>query len=670
MIIPPVFTAPTRSDAPVRADGVARVETSDGHDDGTRTGEQVNSSRAEFSALMALLGGVSNTARDGQSKSTARAGVSILDRVLDSQLLGDASDAPISELAGASQHASTSATDALRYGIVQNGASPRQPNALVALQTAKSAPSPSDSTPRGVGSSRASTGSDRARLNEVLGRIVARRGGSVDQLKALGDNEAADVRTALDMLLTRAGTASGLEFTSAGSAAANAAAVSAAAAALATANAASALDVATPIKTTDALDPELRTRLERVIARMKNEYGNDVTVVETARSQERQDALYEQGRTRPGAVVTWTRDSAHTRGDAVDVLVDGAWDNAAGFARLQRIAKEEGLRTLGVRDPGHLELAHSQHTSELAATDLTHRDARATPPVSTSAQAAVARVAGIAGVARIADAGAARGTDRGYAARVDQPVATVTVASAGNNAMHADTRRQSFGRGEREGDSRTFADARTRGTARRDTFGTVESSAIGAPNTLSTHATLRTGEASLPAAGAAAAERVADLQQLRADAPAGAVSRMTLNIDGADGGQDRITIDVRGNAVTTQITTDAASADRLRVRTAELQDALSRHGLESDSVRISSANRVEPMDATRLVVAERDGIRLHASQQSTTGDGAWPQGQRERFANAREWEKPETSRQSRDAQRDARQGADQRGQRGTSNGST
>jgi hypothetical protein len=100
----------------------------------------------------------------------------------------------------------------------------------------------------------------------------------------------------------------------------------------------------------DALIPELRSRVQRVIDRMRHEYGHEVTIVETARSQERQDHLFDQGRSRPGAIVTWTRDSAHTHGAAADVIVDGSWENGLGFARLQEIAKEEGLRTLGMKD--------------------------------------------------------------------------------------------------------------------------------------------------------------------------------------------------------------------------------------------------------------------------------------------------------------------------------
>ena len=107
----------------------------------------------------------------------------------------------------------------------------------------------------------------------------------------------------------------------------------------------------------EALNPELRARLERVIDRMEQEYGYTVDVVETVRTQERQDALYAQGRTQPGPVVTWTRESRHLAGGAADVVIDGGYGNAAGFERLARVAREEGLRTLWPRDPGHVELA-------------------------------------------------------------------------------------------------------------------------------------------------------------------------------------------------------------------------------------------------------------------------------------------------------------------------
>ena len=50
----------------------------------------------------------------------------------------------------------------------------------------------------------------------------------------------------------------------------------------------------------------------------------------TFRSQQEQDELYEQGRTTPGQVVTWTRNSQHTKRNAFDIAIlkDGkpTWD--------------------------------------------------------------------------------------------------------------------------------------------------------------------------------------------------------------------------------------------------------------------------------------------------------------------------------------------------------
>jgi len=49
--------------------------------------------------------------------------------------------------------------------------------------------------------------------------------------------------------------------------------------------------------------------------------GVNVFVTETYRSQNRQNYLYEQGRTRSGQIVTWTRSSRHTSRLAWDIAV-------------------------------------------------------------------------------------------------------------------------------------------------------------------------------------------------------------------------------------------------------------------------------------------------------------------------------------------------------------
>lgn len=110
------------------------------------------------------------------------------------------------------------------------------------------------------------------------------------------------------------------------------------------------------IRNARILHPVFRERLLRVLWRMQYTYGYHVSILETVRSQVRQDSLYRQGRVVRGPVVTWTRASLHADGLAADVQIEGATNRPAAFDRLWRVAHEEGLRTLGTIDPGHLEL--------------------------------------------------------------------------------------------------------------------------------------------------------------------------------------------------------------------------------------------------------------------------------------------------------------------------
>lgn len=93
--------------------------------------------------------------------------------------------------------------------------------------------------------------------------------------------------------------------------------------------------------------------------------GAPVVVVEAYRTQQRQNALYAQGRTRPGAIVTWTQTSLHTQRRAFDIAF-----NVAGRLRFDvpstwwdymgRLAPRYGLRwgpAIGISgDLGHYEL--------------------------------------------------------------------------------------------------------------------------------------------------------------------------------------------------------------------------------------------------------------------------------------------------------------------------
>ena len=93
---------------------------------------------------------------------------------------------------------------------------------------------------------------------------------------------------------------------------------------------------------TFTLGPKSRERLKgvdpqlaAVVMRAIELTTTDFTVIEGARSKERQAELYAQGRTKPGPKVTWTMNSRHIGGHAVDLGVwkDGAidWNDTAGY---------------------------------------------------------------------------------------------------------------------------------------------------------------------------------------------------------------------------------------------------------------------------------------------------------------------------------------------------
>lgn len=71
----------------------------------------------------------------------------------------------------------------------------------------------------------------------------------------------------------------------------------------------------------------------------------DIFLTETYRSQARQNYLYEQGRTRPGNKVTWTRNSRHTSRLAWDIAVNPPKDlyDSSVLKKAGNIAKQLGI---------------------------------------------------------------------------------------------------------------------------------------------------------------------------------------------------------------------------------------------------------------------------------------------------------------------------------------
>jgi len=101
------------------------------------------------------------------------------------------------------------------------------------------------------------------------------------------------------------------------------------------------------------LDERSEKRLEgvnptlvSVVRRAAKRLPFSLFVVEGLRTKERQAALYAQGRTKPGPKVTWTMNSKHIDGKAVDLapLIDGAidWKDLKKFDQIAAAMIEAG----------------------------------------------------------------------------------------------------------------------------------------------------------------------------------------------------------------------------------------------------------------------------------------------------------------------------------------
>lgn len=113
------------------------------------------------------------------------------------------------------------------------------------------------------------------------------------------------------------------------------------------------------------LHPRLRKIVPQIIAECKAQ-GLPVLVTQTLRTKAEQDALYAQGRTKPGNIVTnaWYPNSAHCWGVAFDFcrnIKGREYDDSDGFfSKVAAIAKPYGLTWGGdwknFVDKPHLEL--------------------------------------------------------------------------------------------------------------------------------------------------------------------------------------------------------------------------------------------------------------------------------------------------------------------------
>lgn len=105
----------------------------------------------------------------------------------------------------------------------------------------------------------------------------------------------------------------------------------------------------------DYLEPELRRRWELSFKSYKELYPFEPEpfLTQTYRSPERQDELYEQGRTKPGSIVTWVRGGGSYHNQLPALAFDiafhkpipegGPWGNTELFYNFASIAKQYDL---------------------------------------------------------------------------------------------------------------------------------------------------------------------------------------------------------------------------------------------------------------------------------------------------------------------------------------
>lgn len=454
------------------------------------------------------------------------------------------------------------------------------------------------------------------------------------------------------------------------------------------------------------LDPRLQASLERVIQRLQDEYGISAEIAEGVRSQQRQEALFAQGRTVPGQKVTWTRNSEHRHGRAVDLVLNGQWNDLGPYAVLQKVAQEEGLTTLGMQDPGHVELGDVlAEGGEDGDRPNGERDLLA------RRRGGVARVAQIASTARVAQV-ARPGTVRSVEGQARSPVESLDGMALSSETNPGAVGRESIGNpGEvhgqivnleveegarsRSGDAegmdftnkdgrdsesrRAQAKSRAQNQATRAEKATVGSEAVGlsAADPRKGSATESRGSedggdgsqvdvdaGSLgrtdPAQkmtglsegegikGPTAADRVNRIEQLK-EAAGARGPRMHVELQDVDGAGTRVKVDLRGRRLGASIGVENDGlGDRLRARVGDLRSALETQGFEPDGLQIRTVGDGESsLQAAKGIAASEAA----ASSDQRTNDPR----QREQDLDGKEQDTPTKNRDPNEEQEKRRE---------------
>ncbi|MBT8489283.1 MAG: hypothetical protein KJO65_10715 [Gemmatimonadetes bacterium] len=377
-------------------------------------------------------------------------------------------------------------------------------------------------------------------------------------------------------------------------------------------------------------------RLERVAERMWNEHGLRVEVVEGYRTPQRQQALFAQGRTTDGPVVTWTRNSLHSEGAAADLFVNGSTVTPEEAVLLARVAREEGLRTLHPFDSGHIQM---EGVVRRGAPESALPRELSSPPAGPPQPKGVAPVAPVATPARPARPGGLVLEDLSAAleaaaprtsaapeevvasARTQSPAEVVRALLASQDGSSASTQRHGLRAG-----AAAERSMRGHGESVRDEVGakasveaaTKDTPAGRSPATSDIEPGLSalqpdkvdTGRAGARG-GAAARPIVPTLEpsahMARFESANGAVyRRLHVPIDGL-GGPASLHLGVRGGTVDAALTlSDPLLASDLRENLHELRQSLASRGVDTGAIAIrvapegvrAASSTVELMSAT------------------------------------------------------------------------
>lgn len=124
------------------------------------------------------------------------------------------------------------------------------------------------------------------------------------------------------------------------------------------------MSVTTACRDISELTPTAQKACNLFMAECKKQ-GLNVLITETYRSQGRQNYLYEQGRTRPGNIVTWTKNSRHTSRRAWDICKNvkgGEYSDKSFFIKCGQVAKDLEIMWGGdwsIPDTPHFEISEN-----------------------------------------------------------------------------------------------------------------------------------------------------------------------------------------------------------------------------------------------------------------------------------------------------------------------